>query len=364
VTPRPGGKARQFPCRSCGADVEFAPGISALECPYCGAHTEIEISGQPVAEMDLATMLARLESEAETEEVAAVQCASCGARVEPAADREAFRCPYCGASIVATETSHRLIKPQALLPFHIERKKADVLFREWIGGLWFAPNALKKLARLHGRLQGLYVPYWTYDADTASRYTGSRGDDHTETRTRTVTRNGQRVTETYRKTVTVWTSVSGNVARSFDDVLALGSNSLPRKLAEKLEPWDLESLVPYADEYLSGFQAERYQIGLAEGWQDAEGQMERVIRRDVCRDIGGDHQRIRSLDTRHENVTFKHVLLPLWICSYRYHDDVYRFLVNARTGEVQGERPWSWVKILLLAVVIAAVVVAVIRLNA
>ena len=49
------------------------------------------------------------------------------------------------------------------------------------------------------------------------------------------------------------------------------------------------------------------------------------------------------------------MLLPLWICSYRYKRKIYRFLVNARTGEVQGQRPWSWVKITLTALVVAAV---------
>ncbi len=171
------------------------------------------------------------------------------------------------------------------------------------------------------------------------------------------------MTETYHVTVTDWRWVSGSVARDFDDVLVLGSNSLPRKLTEKLEPWDLQDLVPYANAYLSGFQAERYQIGLAAGSDDACQQMEDVVRGDIRRDIGGDHQRIHSMQGQHADVTFKHVLLPLWICSYRCRREVYHLLVNARTGEVQGQRPWSWVKILLLLVVIAAAVGLVVWAN-
>ena len=117
-----------------------------------------------------------------------------------------------------------------------------------------------------------------------------------------------------------------------------------------------QNLVSYRDEYLSGFIAERYQIGVKRGWGRARERMEAVIRSDVKRDIGGDRQQIHSLNTRHSDITFKHVLLPMWICSYRYRDKVYRFLVNARTGEVQGERPWSWVKISLA--VIAGIAVA------
>jgi hypothetical protein len=144
-------------------------------------------------------------------------------------------------------------------------------------------------------------------------------------------------------------------------MLVVGSSSLPRDLAEELEPWDLDNLVSYADEYLPGFIAERYQIDLRQGWSRATERMDEVIRGDVRRDIGGDHQRIHTLSTTHDDVTYKHVLMPMWICSYRYKEKVYRFLVNARTGEVQGQRPWSWVKIGLTVLVVAAVAFAVYR---
>jgi hypothetical protein len=143
----------------------------------------------------------------------------------------------------------------------------------------------------------------------------------------------------------------------------LYAHGLTRPGAEKLEPWDVASLVPHADEYLSGFLAERYQIDLREAWKRAIERMDEVIRKDVRRQIGGDHQRIDSLQTRHSGVTYKHVLLPLWICSYRFRDRVFRFLVNARTGEVQGQRPWSWVKIGLAALFVAAVVLLIAYLD-
>jgi DNA-directed RNA polymerase subunit RPC12/RpoP len=338
---------RQFPCTQCGAKVEFAPGTDSLVCPYCGHQTAIPSSGDAFAERDLASVLAHLGEDAEMEDVPSVSCSSCAALVEPPRAAEAFPCPYCGSSIVASAKSQRLIKPQALLPFLIARDKATQLFHKWIHKLWFAPNALRKLARLEGRLQGLYAPYWTFDAATVSRYTGQRGDNYT-------VRVGKRTQTRIR-----WRSASGVVSRDFDDVLVVGSTSLPRDLAEKLEPWDVSSLVGYADEYLSGFIAERYQVDLRQGWGRGVERMDEVIRGDVRRQIGGDHQRISTLDTSHNKVTYKHVLLPLWICSYRYKAKVYRFLVNARTGEVQGQRPWSWVKITLAAIAAAAVALAI-----
>jgi hypothetical protein len=109
---------------------------------------------------------------------------------------------------------------------------------------------------------------------------------------------------------------------------------------------DLESLVGYDPSYLSGFRTERYQVDLGQGFERAKQVMDTRIRVAVNRDIGGDHQRVHSVSTQHDSITFKHILLPLWISAYKMGEKTYRFLVNARTGEVQGERPWSVAKII------------------
>jgi hypothetical protein len=248
---------------------------------------------------------------------------------------------------VAEAGAFRGIKPGALLPFKISREDGDGRFRAWIKGLWFAPNRLKQYARQEGRLAGVYVPYWTFDSRTTSWYTGERGDDYWDTEHYTVTVNGRSERRTRQVRRTRWRSVSGVVREFFDDVLVLATPSLPAEHARKLEPWDLKNAVPFQPDYLSGFRAETYQVGLEEGFERATRIMDDGIRASVRRDIGGDHQRIHSLNTKHENITFKHVLLPVWICAYRFGERVFRVLINARTGEVQGERPWSWVKIAL-----------------
>jgi len=88
--------------------------------------------------------------------------------------------------------------------------------------------------------------------------------------------------------------------------------------------------------------------------------MREGIRRTVRRDIGGDEQRIMSMRTQWEDLKFKYILLPVWVASFRYRDKVYRFLVNARTGEVQGERPYSAWKITFLVLAILAVIATIV----
>ncbi|MCC6156271.1 MAG: hypothetical protein IT367_21070, partial [Candidatus Hydrogenedentes bacterium] len=226
--------------------------------------------------------------------------------------------------------------------------RARDLFKEWIRSLWFAPNALRKLARQDSPINGLYCPYWTYDTHVTTHYTGMRGDDYWDTETYTTRENGQTVTRTRQVRKTRWWPASGTVYNQFDDVLVVASESLPRKYAQALEPWDLEKLVPYQDAYLAGFRAESYQVDLPNGFERAKEIMAPTIHQTICSDIGGDHQQVSSQDSSYAGITFKHVLLPVWLSAYRYRNKIYRFLVNARSGEVQGERPWSWAKITLV----------------
>ncbi|HFQ15267.1 MAG TPA: primosomal protein N' (replication factor Y) - superfamily II helicase, partial [Rhodobacteraceae bacterium] len=246
--------------------------------------------------------------------------------------------------------------------FALEEGAARKAMTNWLGRLWFAPNGLQEYARKGRKMQGIYVPYWTYDADTKTRYTGQRGTAYYVTRT--VTRNGKR--QTIRERKIRWQAVSGRVARFFDDVLVLASRSLPKKYTDALEPWQLSDLSPYRPEFLAGFMAEGYTVELEEGFKEARAYMDAVIRRDIRFDIGGDEQRIGSVNTTISDVTFKHVLLPVWLAAYKYRGKSYRFVVNGQTGKVKGERPYSAWKIafaVLLGLIVAGVIGYIVALN-
>ena len=355
---------KQFPCGQCGAKVEFVPGTAALECPYCGHSNPIPQSEEDIRELDFRGHLAGLAEQEETVEIQTVRCDTCAGETTLEPNVTAGACAFCGANIVATAKSSKAIKPRSILPFEIDRDVARTAFRDWVDGLWFAPNLLKQYARTDSRLTGVYTPYWTYDASTTSWYTGLRGDVYYVTETYVTMVNGKPTTQTRQVQKIRWTPASGVVWNSFDDILVLASTSLPEKYANKLTPWGLENLVPYQDAYLSGFRAESYHVSLDDGFEQAQGVMDGHIRTSVRRDIGGDQQQITSLRTQYDDVTFKHILLPVWMSAYRYKKKVFRFLINGRTGEVQGERPWSFWKIFVLVVAILAAIGAVIAIVA
>lgn len=355
---------RQFPCKNCGANLVFEPGTTCLKCPYCATENDIAPAGgaAPVRELDFRAALADLAAHTETVDAMAVKCTACGAESSFRQGVVADKCPFCGHALVATAQSRRLIKPASLLPFRVKREEAAQAFRNWVASLWFAPGRLRLDAE-RAAINGAYIPAWTYDAQTASAYTGERGDDYWETEHYTERdAQGNTVHRTRQVRKTRWSYASGHVENAFDDILVLASHSLPPKQAQALEPWDLPDLVPYRDEFVAGFVVESYQVDLSEGFEVARGIIDSAIEQSIRRDIGGDHQRIHSVDTRYGGITFKHLLLPIWISAYEFQRRTFRFLVNARTGEVQGERPYSAWKIALLVVAILALVATLVLL--
>lgn len=350
------GKGRVFPCEQCGADLEFHIGQQDLKCPYCGHEKQLELSSDTeIAEQDFHAILEkvrewRLAGENTNAGQSEVRCGGCGANVVFVGSLTSSECPYCGAPIQRDKVhdSPKRIPVHGILSFQVEKEKARMNLSEWVRSRWFAPNEFLKRG-VEGRFNGVYLPFWTYDSMTFSRYWGARGDDYTETVTDS---NGQTRTETHTR----WRSVSGSHQRFFDDVLVLGTKGMNRELMDSLEPWPLDNIQPFTQELLAGFLARTYEVELDEGFPIAKKRIDASIESDVRKLIGGDHQRIDKIQTRYDAITFKHLLLPVWLLAYRYHDKSYQVLVNAVTGEVQGERPYSVWKITLTVLFVLAVV--------
>ena len=348
---KPSG-AKQFPCRNCGGPLLFTPGTTHLKCPYCATENDIPLNAEDTGYLKEQDFLAALEEENKNQErqteapaSEAVRCGNCGAETTISPDRTSDKCPYCGSPLAMQNKYSFKLNVQAVLPFVINADKALTLYQDWLASRWFAPNDFKRRATREEAMNGIYMPYWTYDSQTQTWYTGQRGDAYYTTEMVPVTSNGKTTMESRQVRHIRWTSASGTVRLFFDDVLVPASKSRPGHLQDGLEPWRLENLQPFRQEFLSGFVTETYQIKLKEGFDDAKRRMEPSIDSAICQDIGGDEQRINSKRTEHSKVTFKHILLPVWLSAYAYGGTTYRFTINAQTGEATGDRPWSVWKI-------------------
>jgi len=348
-------KGKKFPCSECGGSMRFSPSGGHLTCDYCGHKQDIPQNENEVNEISFEKYFEQASLPKEVFEGVEneVRCDGCGAMVMLPAHVKSDFCPFCQTQIKnQIETSKPIMSPGGILPFKVGKKDARMMFRNWVKSLWFAPNALKDVDKLDG-LQGVYLPYWTYDSMTFSFYTGKRGEHYYVTVGTGKNRRRERRTR--------WYDVNGTVRHFFDDVTVCASKSLPDKMVKELEPWDLKMVEPYTKDFLSGFKTERYQISALHGFHKAQSIMDEKIRELICQHIGGDEQRITSVQTQHDGVSFKYLLLPVWLAAYKFNNKTFRVFVNARTGEVQGERPWSVMKI-TLAILGAIIAIALIVL--
>lgn len=348
-------EVQHYPCSSCGADLLFEPKDGFLTCPYCGHKQAIAESAEPVEEQSYEEHLRIRPDQMATLAAGAleVQCQSCGAKSIFTPPEVAGRCDFCGVQIVAQpKSADPILTPGGVLSFVVTQQQATSELRHWLSTRWFAPNSLKYFAQPDA-IQGIYIPFWTYDTHTTTNYEGHRGEYYYVTETYTERDSqGREVQRTRQVRHTRWYPTSGTVTGSYDDVLIPATLSLSPERLTSLEPWDLEALRSYDPAYLSGFKAQRYQVDLAGGFERAKQAIAPAIEGDVRSDIGGDEQMIESLSTHYSDVTFKHLLLPVYAGAYRYNGKLYQIMVNGRTGEIQGERPYSFWKIALLVLAV------------
>ena len=351
----PANETKHYPCSSCGADLLFEPKDGMLTCPYCGHKEAIPESTEQVEEQPFEQHL-----QVRPEQMTAlatnaleVQCQSCGAKSIFMPPEVAGRCEFCGVQIVAQpKSADPILAPNGVLPFSVTQQDASAGLRQWLSSRWFAPSGLKQFAQAEG-INGIYLPFWTYDTCTRSNYTGQRGEHYYETETYYERdAQGNPVERTREVQHTRWYPAAGTVLGAFDDILIPATRSLASDHLAALEPWDLAQLKPYSPAFLSGFKAQRYQVDLEEGFDYAKETIAATIQCDVRNDIGGDEQRIDNIDTSYYNLTFKHLLLPVYAGAYRYNSKLFQIVVNGRTGEIQGDRPYSVWKITLLVLAV------------
>lgn len=353
-------QTRTYPCSQCGAQLVFDIAKQKLACPSCGYEADIDTSQlAPPEEHDLATVVQRLrtlEAEAAARPPSGekeIVCQSCGGHTTFTGSLTATRCPYCATPIQRDDVHEApaRIAVDGVLPFQIDEKVARANLEKWINSRWFAPTEFKKY-KTTGAFSSVYAAYFTYDSNTHTWYEGQRGDDYTVT----VGSGEDRHTETR----TAWHHVSGQVSNAFDDVTVLANDGFHPKRVKALEPWPTQTAEPYSPQFVAGHLCRTYDRDVETCFPEAKAEMDSAIDDTIRRDIGGDHQRISSKNTQHLTLTFKHLLLPIWLLTVVYEGKPFQVFINGMTGEVQGNRPWSKVKILLASIAAFVLLVVVI----
>lgn len=353
----------KHPCPACGAQAEWHPAESRLVCPYCGtaAHAEIDAGGE-VRELDLAAALRDLPDEERgwQTERRSVRCQSCQAVSVFDPVRVGQRCDFCGSpQIVPYEEVKAPIRPESVLAFAVGQGAVRDSLRKWFRSRWFAPNALGRAA-LIDTVHGVYLPYWTFDAQARCPWTAEAGHSYYETETY---RDAQGKKATRRVRHVRWVPASGVVEHFFDDKPVPATRGVARRLLAGIEPFPFDRLVPYATSYLSGFTVEHYQLVLLDAAGEARTAMVNELRAMCSREVPGDTQRNLQIRPEFSGQTFKHLLAPVWLLTYDFGPRAFQVAVNGVTGKIAGDYPKSAWKIFFLVVAILAALALVVMLG-
>lgn len=327
-------KLMEYKCPNCGGCLEFDAVLQKLKCPYCESVFNISDFEDETKSSDgngafsKSSGMPNIWSEEELKHMYVYACRSCGGEIIGDETLGATRCPYCGNTVVMKEQFSGNLRPDFIIPFSRTKEEAVTHLEKHVKKSIFAPKAYKSRESLE-EIRGVYVPFWLYDTDAefdmnyAARVMGRTW------------REGDFICQEYKD---FHINKAGIV--DFKNVPVDASSKMADDLMDSLEPFDMKEAVPFNPAYMAGYAAERYDV---DQYQD-EGRLDTRIRDVVTHDIRDDLKEYSSVRYvgGHVNIgkkRAKYVLLPVWVLSSTWNDEIYTYAMNGQTGKVTGRIP-------------------------
>jgi DNA-directed RNA polymerase subunit RPC12/RpoP len=333
-------KVVEFRCPQCGGETAYSVADGGLTCTYCGYHEapQNEVVGLEAESFEFTVTTVEQSVNGWGVERTELQCQTCNSRISVPAGSLTAACPFCGSNkVIQQRAPQDLLRPRFLVPFKIEESRCHAITREWLGSSWMVPKQLRAVASIDS-FASMFLPYWTFGSTTSASWRAQVGHTRSYTDSR-----GRRRTET------VWRWESGQVRRDFQDLLVRGTERISSKLLEKIGSFDLNDLAPYEPSYLAGSHAQAYEVALEDAWESARHKM-REVTRQHCRSQASTNQiRNFTMQLDFQDESWRYILLPVYINTYRYEHEPYQLLINGQTGEIAGQRPVDWRKIAFVA---------------
>ncbi|NLZ85216.1 MAG: hypothetical protein GX919_05790 [Acholeplasmataceae bacterium] len=339
-----------FKCPGCGANLTFEPEQEELTCQYCDYHVRLKGTS---SQQEFDFFGAEDVKNTWNNEMKILHCQNCGANNVVEKKIISYECPFCGTAQVTDSEELPGLRPQRVLPFSVNKETTIKLYQNWIKRRFFAPKKLKKDIP-NAKINGVYLPVWTYDAETFTSYRGRLGERYTRT---VGTGKNRRVVTEIR-----YFSISGTKHVSFDDIVVSASRKISQGQITQLQPFNTNSSYLYDPRYLSGFSAEHYDISLKEGFNKAKEIAKKRIEQLILARYNYDVVSYLHTNTTYDQVKYKYVLIPVWICSFDYNKKTYRYYVNGETGRLVGSAPVSVGRVLLIVFLVLAVIALIVIL--
>ena len=327
---------QNYKCPCCGDALVFDAESQTLLCESCENTFSLEtmkLVDEGTAESEASSKYNwesyTPRSYEDTGEIslAGYSCPSCGAEITGDDTLGSTVCPYCGNTTVVKGQFEGTLRPDYIIPFKIGKKSAVETFENEAKKLPFLPDLFKSKKKIE-EMAGVYVPFWTFDCDCEAA----------------ITYSAQRVTmwsdTNYNYTKTDYYKLirQGNVA--FANIPVDGSKKADDVYMEAVEPYSYEDAVDFSTTYLSGFLADKYDVGAEECTERANERVKNSTV-DVFESTTDNFIAVVPESTRvsFENGKVRYALLPVWMLNIKYMGKNYRYAINGQTCKVAGEFP-------------------------
>jgi len=329
---------RTYTCPHCGASTHFDVAAGGVVCEHCGfqAGTRAEQVGYAAKHNEFSLDELKEAEQGWGVERRTLHCDACGAEMAPPEGALTATCPCCASNRVNLRTtSSELMRPRVLNPFRVQPDSNRQRARSWLGEGWFHPPELASQSVVE-RFTGIYLSFWTFSSRISSRWDAEVGRPHTVRR-----RDGSTHTEIR------WSWKTGSLTQDLRDRLMSGSSHVSRRILERIYPFDLNELTAYSPDFLAGWNAQAYDISLPDAWEECKESMREEARQACRASIGEPHVRNFRMSADFADESWRYVLLPVYLTSYRFQGKVYQVLVNGQSGAIAGQKPVAWEKVWL-----------------
>lgn len=345
---------KEFPCPNCNSELNYDADKSGLSCLHCNSVFPINIEKALIKEIDIESFRTLMFQVEKDNYQLDYSCSKCGKTNTVSSSLSFFECENCGNNVINTAAyQEKKVSPQGIIPFAVSKEKAMSTFNEWIGKGFWNDSDLKKISLINN-LKGLYIPFWTFDCTTFNQWSGQSGTYYYETEYYTDEEGNEQSKSVQR---TRWHYKEGEFTHHSNDILITDNQEIEQNLIDKVYPYHLDQLVPMDNSYLLGWNAKTYENKMEECYNLYKERVEEEITAMSAEDLKDDTYSDLQVTTTFSNETYKHIILPIWYCTYLFKGKNYFFIINGQTAKIYGDKPLSTTKI-TFAIILAIMIIA------
>ena len=306
-----------------------------MTCPYCDTEFEMEtleaydreLKEESSDDMTWATAAGGEWTAGEKEGLRVYVCQSCAGEIVTDETTGAASCPYCGNPVVMKEQFLGGLKPDFVIPFTLDKKAAVEALKRHYKGKLLLPKDFSQENHIQ-EIKGVYVPVWLFDTEAQANMRWKA------TRVRSWSDSDYIYTETQHYSATR----GGTIA--FDHVPVDGSTKMDDALMESIEPFDFSQAVDFRTAYLSGFLADRYDVGSEQSVARANDRIRTSTEQAFASTVGGYTTLIPVCNhVQLKNGRAKYALYPVWLLNTTWKGKNYHYAMNGQTGRFVGDLP-------------------------